>query len=221
MFTGLIETIGTVVSIMPSGEVVELTVQAPAIASELRLGDSVSLSGACNTVTFFDANSFKVQMMPETQARTKLGRLKTGSPVKLERAMRLDSRLDGHLVAGHVDGMASVSKIESLDKTKKIYFSAPEEILGGIVEKGSVTIDGVSLTVIDAERDFFSVGVIPTTLAETTLKDLKAGDVVNIETDMIGKYIKKFMEAAFCEKNGGEKVKNSLTWDKLTEYGWN
>ncbi|WP_302806465.1 riboflavin synthase [Cloacibacillus porcorum] len=221
MFTGLIETIGTVVSIMPSGEVVELTVQAPAIASELRLGDSISLSGACNTVTFFDANSFKVQMMPETQARTKLGRLKTGSPVNLERAMRLDSRLDGHLVAGHVDGMASVSKIESLDKTKKIYFSAPEEILAGIVEKGSVTIDGVSLTVVDAERDFFSVGVIPTTLAETTLKDLKAGDVVNIETDMIGKYIKKFMEAAFCEKNGGEKVKNSLTWDKLTEYGWN
>lgn len=221
MFTGLIETIGTVAAVTPAGEVVELTIQAPAIASGLRLGDSVALSGACNTVTFFDANSFRVQMMPETQARTKLGRLRIGSSVNLERAMRLDSRLDGHLVAGHVDGMANVSRIESLDKTKKIYFTAPEEILAGIVAKGSVTVDGVSLTVIDAERDFFSVGVIPTTLAETTLGELKAGDAVNIETDMIGKYIKKFLEAAFSEKNGGGKVKNSLTWDKLTEYGWN
>ena len=221
MFTGLIETIGTVAAVMPAGDVVELTIQAPAIASELRLGDSVALSGACNTVTFFDANSFKVQMMPETQARTKLGGLKVGSPVNLERAMRLDSRLDGHLVAGHVDGMANVSRIESLDKTEKIYFTAPEELLAGIVEKGSVTIDGVSLTVIDAERDFFSVGVIPTPLAETTLRELKAGDAVNIETDMIGKYIKKFMEAAFGEKNGSGKMKNPLTWDKLTEYGWN
>lgn len=221
MFTGLIETIGTVAAVTPAGEVVELTIQAPAIASGLRLGDSVALSGACNTVTFFDANSFRVQMMPETQARTKLGRLRIGSSVNLERAMRLDSRLDGHLVAGHVDGMANVSRIESLDKTKKIYFTAPEEILAGIVVKGSVTVDGVSLTVIDAERDFFSVGVIPTTLAETTLGELKAGDAVNIETDMIGKYIKKFLEAAFSEKNGGGKVKNSLTWDKLTEYGWN
>ena len=98
MFTGLIETIGTVAAVMPAGDVVELTIQAPAIASELRLGDSVALSGACNTVTFFDANSFKVQMMPETQARTKLGGLKVGSPVNLERAMRLDSRLDLSLI---------------------------------------------------------------------------------------------------------------------------
>ena len=221
MFTGLIETVGTVVTITPLGDVTELSIYAPAIAPELRHGDSVAISGACQTVTFMDANSFKVQMMPETLARTKLGGLRTGARVNLERAMRLDTRIDGHLVAGHVDGVADVSKIEALKDTRKIYFSADGGCSDGIVEKGSVTIDGVSLTVIDAEADFFSVGVIPTTLAETTLGALRTGDRVNIETDMIGKYVKKFVEAALGEKKESGKMKNSLTWDKLSEYGWN
>mgnify|MGYP005803081493 FL=1 len=221
MFTGLIETVGTVVTITPLGDVTELSIYAPAIAPELRHGDSVAISGACQTVTFMDANSFKVQMMPETLARTKLGGLRTGARVNLERAMRLDTRVDGHLVAGHVDGVAAVSKIETLEDTRKIYFAADEHLLGGIVEKGSVTVDGVSLTVIDAAADFFSVGVIPTTLADTTLGSLRAGDKVNIETDMIGKYVKKFVEAALGEKKESGKMKNSLTWDKLSEYGWN
>ncbi len=221
MFTGLIETIGEIESITPLGDVTELSIRAPAIAPELRRGESVSVSGACQTVTFSDANSFKVQMMPETLARTKIGGLRTGSPVNLERAMRLDTRVDGHLVAGHVDGVAEVSKTEVLEGTRKIYFSAEPRLLDGIVEKGSVTVDGVSLTVIDAEPGFFSVGVIPTTLSDTTLRSLRTGDKVNIETDMIGKYVKKFIAAALEEKNGGGKVKNSLTWDKLSEYGWN
>ena len=221
MFTGLIETVGTVVTITPLGDVTELSIYAPAIAPELRHGDSVAISGACQTVTFMDANSFRVQMMPETLARTKLGGLRTGARVNLERAMRLDTRVDGHLVAGHVDGVAEVAKIEALDDTRKIYFTADERLLGGIVEKGSVTVDGVSLTVIDAEAAFFSVGVIPTTLAETTIGGLRTGDRVNIETDMIGKYVKKFVEAALGEKKDGGKMKNSLTWDKLSEYGWN
>ena len=221
MFTGLIETVGTVVTITPLGDVTELSIYAPAIAPELRHGDSVAISGACQTVTFMDANSFRVQMMPETLARTKLGGLRTGSLVNLERAMRLDTRIDGHLVAGHVDGVAEVAKIEALNDTRKIYFTADERLLGGIVEKGSVTVDGVSLTVIDAEAEFFSVGVIPTTLAETTIGGLRTGDRVNIETDMIGEYVKKFVKAALGEKKEGGKMKNSLTWDKLSEYGWN
>lgn len=220
MFTGLIETIGTVKSISPKGEVIEVTVEAPSIASELHLGDSVSLSGVCSTVTFRDTRVFKVELMPETQKRTKFGFARTGTKLNLERAMRADSRLDGHMVAGHVDGMCVVRDIETLGLTKKIYFTGGEEILSGIVEKGSVTVDGVSLTVIDAADDFFSVGVIPVTLAETTIGLLKTGDTVNIETDMIGKYIKKFISAAYGSKNDGEKVKNTLTWDKLTEYGW-
>lgn len=220
MFTGLIETTGVIESISPKGDVVELTVKAPAIAGELRDGDSVSLSGACSTVTYCDARTFRVEMMPETQKRTKLGTLRSGSRLNLERAMRVDSRLDGHLVAGHVDGTATVKEIESFGATKKIYFTAPEELLCGIVEKGSVTVDGVSLTVIDAEENFFSVGVIPATLAGSTIGELRGGDTVNIETDMIGKYIKKYLESTFGRKNGDEKVKNTLTWDKLTEYGW-
>lgn len=220
MFTGLIETIGTVKSLTRRGEMAEVAVSAPAIAAELRLGDSVSISGACSTVTSCGASSFSVQMMPETLARTKLGRLTVGSAVNLERAMRADSRLDGHIVAGHVDGLATVDRIEALSNTRKIYFTAPDEILAGVVEKGSVTVDGVSLTVIDAADSFFSVGVIPTTLAETTIGALKAGDAVNIETDMIGKYIRKYLAATMGEKNSRGMVKNSLTWDKLTEYGW-
>ena len=219
MFTGLIETVGEIAAITQQGDVTELEIRAPKIAPELRLGDSVAISGACQTVTSTDDSSFKVQMMPETILRTKFSSLRIGARVNLERAMRLDSRLDGHLVAGHVDGVGTVVKIESLTETRKIYFSAEDKILSGIVEKGSVTIDGVSLTVIDAERDFFSVGVIPTTLAETTLGALRTVDRVNIETDMIGKYVKNFLEASLGEKSS-EKMKNPLTWDKLSEYGW-
>ena len=221
MFTGLIETVGTVATITPLGDVTELSIYAPAIAPELRHGDSVAISGACQTVTFMDANSFKVQMMPETLARTKLGGLRTGARGDHERAIRRAPRGDRHLGAGPGGGGAEVSKIEALNDTRKIYFTADERLLDGIVEKGSVTVDGVSLTVIDAEAEFFSVGVIPTTLAETTIGALRTGDRVNIETDMIGKYVKKFVEAALGEKKESGKMKNSLTWDKLSEYGWN
>lgn len=158
-------------------------------------------------------------MMEETRKRTRLGSLKPGARVNLERAMKLDARLDGHLVAGHVDGLAELTKIEAQPRTRKYYFKAPAEILSGIVEKGSVCLDGVSLTVIDAASGFFSVGVIPTTLADTTLAELKIGDSVNVETDMIGKYVLKFLNEKFSGNDKSE-MKNSLTWDKLVEYGW-
>ena len=176
MFTGLIETIGTVISLQPKGDVWLLSVAAPAISPELRLGDSVAISGACSTVVKCDAASFSVEIMEETRKRTKLGSLSIGTKVNLERAMRLDSRLDGHLVAGHVDGLAEVVKIEPQPRTRKYYFAAAPEILSGIVEKGSVCVDGVSLTVIDSGGGLFSVGVIPTTLADTTITSLKVGD---------------------------------------------
>ena len=134
--------------------------------------------------------------------------------------MRLDSRLDGHIVAGHIDGTASVSRIEIQPNTRKYFFTASSELISGIVPKGSVAIDGVSLTVIDANEENFSVGIIPTTLADTTLSSLKIGDEVNIETDMIGKYITKFLETRFSAKNDTKEMKKSLTWDKLVEYGW-
>ncbi|MEG1823397.1 MAG: riboflavin synthase [Cloacibacillus sp.] len=224
MFTGLIETVGTVSNLQKKGDVTELTISAPKIAHELKIGDSVAISGACSTVTACGAGTFSVEMMPETLKRTKLGGLRPGGSVNLERAMRLDSRLDGHLVAGHVDGMAVLEKVENAGKTRQLFFKTSKETAEGIVPKGSITIDGVSLTVIDAKPEGFSVGIIPTTLADTTLGFLRTGDTVNIETDMMGKYIKKYLDARFSgniAQNDEDKVKNTLTWDKLSEYGWN
>lgn len=220
MFTGLIETVGKVISVLPRGDIWQLDISAPEIAGELRLGDSVAIMGACNTVVKHDSSSFSVEMMGETRKRTKLGKLQSGSSVNLERAMRVDSRLDGHLVAGHVDGTAAVLQIDIEPNTRKYFFSAAPGLISGIVPKGSVTIDGVSLTVIDVTEDTFSVGIIPTTLADTTLSSLKIGDEVNIETDMIGKYITGFLQRRFSAENETKEMKNSLTWDKLVEYGW-
>ena len=134
MFTGLIETVGTLSAIHPKDDVWKLDIVAPKIAGELRIGDSVSISGACSTVVRSDSRSFSVEIMEETRIRTKLGSLRSGSRVNLERAMRLDSRLDGHIVSGHIDGLAYVSKIEISPKTRKYYFEAPPELLSGIVQ---------------------------------------------------------------------------------------
>ena len=220
MFTGLIETIGKVSAIHPGNDVWRLDIEAPTICKELRMGDSVSVSGACSTVVSFNTKSFSIEIMEETRKRTKLGALSVGSKVNLERAMRLDSRLDGHIVSGHIDGLAEVLKTEIYPQTRKYFFKAPAELLLGIVSKGSVAIDGISLTVIDVDKEMFSVGIIPTTVSETTLSELKAGDPVNIETDILGKYISKFLEARFSGTKETTWMNNSLTWDKLEKYGW-
>ena len=220
MFTGLIETIGIISAIHPRGDVWQIDIEAPKIAGELRLGDSVSVSGACSTVVRSDNRSFSIEIMEETRKKTKLGNLKSGSAVNLESAMRVDSRLDGHIVSGHIDGLARVEKIETYPETRKYYFSAGQDLISGIVSKGSVAIDGISLTVIDVTTNNFSVGIIPTTISETTLSELKEGDAVNIETDILGKYITKFLKTRFSDTAEGGEMKNSLTWDKLVKYGW-
>lgn len=220
MFTGLIETIGVIKNIQPYGDVERIEISAPQVARELKLGDSVAVSGACLTVVWNDADAFRVEMMQETRGRTSLANKGPGAKVNLERAMRLDGRLDGHLVAGHVDGTAVVEDIVIYGQTRKYMFSAAPELLVGIVPKGSVAIDGVSLTVIDADDKQFSVGIIPTTLADTTLADLKTGGVVNIETDMIGKYIHRMMTFGAQAADPADEAPNTLTWEKLAEYGW-
>lgn len=219
MFTGLIETLGIIRNIQAMGDVEQIEVSAPAIASALKFGDSVAVSGACLTVVKNDASAFCVEMMQETRARTSLKNLKPGSKVNLERALRVDSRLDGHLVAGHVDGIATLEEIVLYDRTRKYVFSADASLMIGMVPKGSVAIDGVSLTLIDADEKYFSVGIIPTTLSETTLTDLKTGDVVNIETDMIGKYVHRLMVFGKNPETA-EEMKDPITWDKLSQYGW-
>ena len=189
MFTGLIETIGTVRSFSRKGTYYTLTVEA-GISGELFIGQSVSVSGACLTVTRNDSHTFDVEMMQETFSRTWFGRgLRPGTRVNLERAMRLTDRLDGHLVLGHVDGVATLKEIRGTDTKEAVFVPENRELLRGIVEKGSVAVDGISLTVIDAGSESFSVGIIPATLEATTLGGVRAGGLINLETDILGKYV--------------------------------
>ncbi|NLV82182.1 MAG: riboflavin synthase [Synergistaceae bacterium] len=220
MFTGIIETVGTVLSVQPKTDVFLFSISAPKISGELKLGDSVSIDGACSTVTRQDLSSFSVEIMNETLNRTKFSKLKSGSRVNLERAMLINARLNGHIVTGHIDETAVVFSIEDYGKTRKYTFSASPQILYEIVPKGSIAIDGISLTVIHVDENSFSVGLIPTTLADTTIIALNKGDTVNIETDVLGKYVMKFLNIKQSQKNSGEEMKSSMTWDKLNNYGW-
>ena len=203
MFTGLIETIGTIRSFSRKGTYYTLTVEA-GISGELFIGQSVSVSGACLTVTRNDSHTFDVEMMQETFSRTWFGRgLRPGTRVNLERAMRLTDRLDGHLVLGHVDGVATLKEIRGTDTKEAVFVPENRELLRGIVEKGSVAVDGISLTVIDAGSESFSVGIIPATLSATTLGGLRAGGIINLETDILGKYVARL--AGFqAEAKGSE-----------------
>jgi len=212
MFTGLVERMGRVVSISgSSGGVSDIAIESPEIAAEIVRGDSVAVSGVCLTVIEAGGGVFRAQMMEETLRVTNLGGVKPGEHVNLERALKLGGRLDGHFVLGHTDEVGEVIRIEPDGNARKIWISASDNISWGIVPKGSIALDGVSLTVIDSENDRFSVGLIPTTLRETTLGRLKRGDGVNIEIDVVARYIAGLR---------GGKPKSGLTWEKLAEYGW-
>ena len=208
MFTGLIETIGTIRSFSRKGTYYTLNVEA-GISGELFIGQSVSVSGACLTVTRNDAHTFDVEMMKETFSRTWFGRgLRPGTRVNLERAMKLTDRLDGHLVLGHVDGVAALKEIRGTETKEAVFVPENRELLRGIVEKGSVAVDGISLTVIDAGNESFSVGIIPTTLEATTLGGLRAGGMINLETDILGKYVARL--TGFQEEAKGSEYWTSL-----------
>jgi len=194
-----------------------LRVRAPGIAAEVKLGESVAVSGACLTVVSSERDAFEAEMMEETIRSTRLGSLKPGDKVNLERALRLGDRLDGHLVSGHVDGTAAVKRVEDAGDTRKCWISLLPSLSGFIASKGSVAIDGVSLTVIDAAGGEFSVGLIPTTLRETTVGGLRPGDRVNIEVDLIARYIARLM-GRDTEEN--TRASAGITWDKLRENGW-
>ncbi len=190
MFTGLIERTGTVKKFFHSGEFYTLTIEANDFSGELVKGQSVSVSGACLTVTRNDLHSFDVQMMQETFKRTWFGKsLRAGTKINLERAMRLTDRLDGHLVLGHVDGVAKLIDLKGTATKEAIFAPEDKNLLRGIVEKGSVAIDGISLTVISVNEKNFSVGLIPETLSQTTLGNIKPGNFINLETDILGKYV--------------------------------
>ena len=190
MFTGLVEEVGRMKSISKQGEAMVLAIGASIVLQDVKLGDSISVNGVCLTVTSFDRQSFSCDVMPETYRRSSLLRLKPGDSVNLERAMQAGARFGGHIVQGHVDGTGQVvsRKLDANAVVFRIRLGDPAQ-LRYIIPKGSITIDGISLTVVEASDEGFTVSIIPHTLAETALQHRQAGAIVNIETDILGKYV--------------------------------
>ena len=194
MFTGLIEEVGRVLKIEVKGSSARIAVAAGFPPNEVRIGDSIAVNGACLTVVEKGSGAFTFDASPETISRTSFRTLKSGSPVNLERAMRLSDRLDGHLVAGHVDCVAAIAERREVSGNIVFTFRIPREFAKYVAEKGSVAIDGISLTVNAVGPETFSVNIIPLTTARTTLADKRVGDEVNIETDMLCKYLERLMK---------------------------
>lgn len=193
MFTGIIEEIGDIAAVNRGVKSCELTVKGNVIFGDLKIGDSVAVNGVCLTASKINGDTFTADVMAETVRRSNLGTLKKGSKVNLERAMAADGRFGGHIVAGHIDGKGLVQSLAREDNAVWVTVTAGEEIMRYIVEKGSVAIDGISLTVARVFRDAFAVSIIPHTGAETTLLTRKSGDRVNLECDIVGKYVEKLI----------------------------
>ena len=210
MFTGIIEETGTVEAIVRGAKSCRLTIRADKIFDDLSLGDSVAVNGVCLTADEIRKPVFVADVMAETVRRTNIDRLVPGSRVNLERAMRLGGRFGGHIVAGHIDGTGTIVSMVREDNAIWVTVTAGSEILRYIIEKGSVALDGISLTVAEVGTDRFSVSVIPHTAAETTLLSRRTGDRLNIECDMIGKYVEKFVSG----KSRG------ITPELLAKYGF-
>ncbi len=214
MFTGLIERVGKLERIEPRGEGAGLTIRSSGWLEPLEKGESVAVDGVCLTVTGGTAAQFTCDALKETLNRTTLGDKKPGAPVNLERALRADSRLGGHFVSGHVDGTGRIACIGRAGPDWVLDIEADPELLDGMVFKGSIAVNGVSLTLARVDEIGFSVHLIPHTWEATTLHGLKPGNRVNLETDMLGKYVKAFLDKGLARgKPGG------LTWEKLREAG--
>lgn len=196
MFTGIVEEIGTVSRISRGSASVGLTISANLVPEGINTGDSISTNGICLTVTGFDSGSFSVDVMPETMRTTNLGSLITGSQVNLERALRLSDRLGGHLLSGHVDGTGVISRIWNEDNAVRMIIRTGRDLLRYVIRRGSVGVDGVSLTVISVDESSLGISIIPHTRMVTTLTLKNTGDTVNIECDMIAKYVEKFTRQA-------------------------
>ena len=193
MFTGIVEEIGTVERVRRGAASAELRILARIVLEDIHLGDSIAVNGVCLTVTDFDGAGFSADVMHETLNRSSLAGLAAGSVVNLERAMAANGRFGGHIVAGHVDGVGHISDIRRDDTAVWYTVHAGPEILRYVVEKGSIAIDGISLTVAAVDGEGFSVSTIPHTVAQTNLSQRRRGDPVNLETDVVGKYIEKLL----------------------------
>ena len=205
MFTGIVEETGTVVGIKKGTKSEVLSISGRVVTSGSAVGDSIAVNGVCLTVTSLSGDTFTADVMAETMRRSSLGMLRAGSKVNLERAMPADGRFGGHIVSGHIDGTGTVLSMDREDNAVWVRIKAPSDILRLMVEKGSIAIDGISLTVVDVTDSFFSVSIIPHTGAATTLLDKKPGDTVNLENDIIAKYVERLLgrSGAPSEKKSG------------------
>jgi riboflavin synthase alpha subunit len=203
VFTGIVEAVGRVVRLERRGATARLEVEAPELAREVRLGDSVSVHGACLTIAAEEPQRLVFEAVRETLDRTTLGGLAPGARVHLERALRADGRLDGHLVQGHVDETGRVRAIERHGEDVRLAVETTRSFGALLVPKGSVAVDGVSLTVVDVAEDGFDVALIPHTLEVTLLGGLRPGDRVNLEADVLGKYVRRYLERAGLVPAGG------------------
>jgi riboflavin synthase len=193
MFTGIVEELGTVAAIEDQGDAIRLSIHATTVLEDAGLGDSISVNGCCLTITTYDARTWTADVMQETLDKTSLYGVRPGDRVNLERAVTADKRLGGHIVQGHVDGVATLVRRTPAERSDELEFSLPADLARYVVEKGSIAVDGVSLTVADVTDDTFVVALIPTTLSHTTLGVRKPGDTVNIEVDLIAKYVEKLV----------------------------
>lgn len=212
MFTGIIETTGRVVGVTPTGGGVVLRIDAGAVAEDAKPGASIAVNGACLTISRLDGTHLSFDVIKETLNRSTLGLLQPGARVNLERSLAVGDRLDGHFVQGHVDGQARLRRRQTTGEEFALWFQAGAELMPCIVPKGSIAVDGVSLTVAAVSGNEFSVALTPTTLAWTTLEDLREGDPVNIETDILVRTIVRTLST--MRGTGG------ITMDKLSEHGF-
>jgi len=212
MFTGIIEEVGTVLSLSVSGSSAMISVKASGVLEGTDVGDSIAVNGVCLTVTSVEKEMFTADVMPETLRRSNLGECRNGSRINLERAMPATGRFGGHIVSGHIDGTGTVSSKRAEGNAVWIKVDCNEQLMQTIVQKGSVALDGISLTVARTWGTGFAVSIIPHTAGQTTLTDCRVGDTVNIETDIIGKYVQRLME------KGAEQ--SHLTMQFLEEMGF-
>ncbi|MCF6093481.1 riboflavin synthase [Microaerobacter geothermalis] len=220
MFTGIIEEVGLVKGIQKKGKTIQLAIEAKKIMEGLKLGDSISVNGTCLTVTHFGYGTCLFDVMPETVDKTNLNQLTIGSPVNLERAMLFDGRFGGHFVSGHVDGMGTIQQITPYENAVLFTIKVSEELLKYMIPKGSVAVDGISLTIVQLLKEAFTISIIPHTLKETTLGKRKIGDVVNIECDLLGKYLYHFLQTKDEKNEGSDGSSSPLNMEWLRKNGF-
>ena len=220
MFTGIIEGPGTISGIKPAGQSRRMAINADYELDNTKIGDSIAVNGACLTVVSFSGRRFEVDVSPETVAKTTLGKAKIGDRVNLERALRISDRIDGHLVSGHIDGIGTIKSRKTEENAIIITFNIPESVSYYIIKKGSVAVDGISLTVNECDHESFQVSIIPHTAKLTTFGFKKISDSVNVETDMIGKYVERFVTQTKASGNEKKTEESSVDMQLLARTGF-